>query len=467
MSKSTLPERASLEYLKKLAKERLLELRRSNPGAKLAAAQLAVAQDHGFSNWRALKAEIDKRRQPGNATLFFAACAQGDVKALRGLLADDPGLARIDNPAGEYPGWTGLHTAAQSGHLEAVELLLKHGADPNARENGDNTYPLHWAAANRNLEIVRALLNAGGDPQGVGDVHKLDAIGWATFYHEAGGSHGDKPEVAALLVERGARHHIFSAISVGDSELVRRVVKENPRALERRMSRFEGGQTALQFAAGLKRYDLLDLLIELGADLEAEDLSGHTALAAAMMRGDAEAARHLQAAGAKPSKGWALATAKSKRPQKDGSRGNVADLAKSVTKIIPMLRVPDIAETLDWYVALGFQEMGRYPERGKPDWGMLQLGKAQFMLSLGGKQDKHDVTLWFYLESVDRLYEVLKSRQIAATQEAVDNSEAASETIEFVTDFWNPPYGGREFGIRDLNGYILYFRSDGEGKSDS
>ncbi len=37
-----LPERASLEFLKKLAKERLRELRRRDPEARLAAAQLAV-----------------------------------------------------------------------------------------------------------------------------------------------------------------------------------------------------------------------------------------------------------------------------------------------------------------------------------------------------------------------------------------------------------------------------------------
>ena len=33
------------------------------------------------------------------------------------------------------------------GHAGAVRLLLAHGADPNAREAGDNTYPLHWAVA--------------------------------------------------------------------------------------------------------------------------------------------------------------------------------------------------------------------------------------------------------------------------------------------------------------------------------
>jgi hypothetical protein len=56
-----LPERASFEYLKKLAKNRLDELRQLDPDAKLAAAQLAAAREHGFSSWRALKAEIDRR----------------------------------------------------------------------------------------------------------------------------------------------------------------------------------------------------------------------------------------------------------------------------------------------------------------------------------------------------------------------------------------------------------------------
>jgi ATP-dependent Clp protease ATP-binding subunit ClpC len=52
---SDLPSRPSLEYLKKLAKERLRELRRRNPSAKLADAQHAVARDHGFQSWSQLK----------------------------------------------------------------------------------------------------------------------------------------------------------------------------------------------------------------------------------------------------------------------------------------------------------------------------------------------------------------------------------------------------------------------------
>src|SRR5215831_11866968 len=115
MSNTKLPERASLEYLKKLAKDRLREQRQTHPTAKLAAAQLAVARDHGFASWRALKAEVE-RRQSRDTAAFFEACARGDVEALRGLLAAEPGLVRAENGSAPHPGWTGLHEAAKGGH---------------------------------------------------------------------------------------------------------------------------------------------------------------------------------------------------------------------------------------------------------------------------------------------------------------------------------------------------------------
>jgi len=62
MSISKLPERASLEYLRKLAKTRLQQLRKVDPDTKLADAQLLIAREHGFASWRALKAQIDSRQ---------------------------------------------------------------------------------------------------------------------------------------------------------------------------------------------------------------------------------------------------------------------------------------------------------------------------------------------------------------------------------------------------------------------
>src|SRR5262249_50494487 len=226
-----------------------------------------------------------------------------------------------------YAGWTGLHEAAKQGEVEAVRLLLQNGGDPNAREAGDNTYPLHWAAARKNVEIVRALLDSGGDVHGIGDVHEMDAIGWASIYTEPGYEPGP---VVALLTERGARHHIYSAIAMGDLDLIRKLVEENPEALDRRMSKFEHGHAPLHFAIHQQRVDILDLLIELGADLEAEDRRGQTALAVAMARGDKEAVARLKAAGAK----------EPKRIAASAFRDEMAKLAGSVDKGMPMIHVP-------------------------------------------------------------------------------------------------------------------------------
>jgi len=138
MTQSKLPERASLDYLRKLAKDRLRELRRTDPRAKLAAALLAVARDHGFPSWRALKSELEKR-QSDRLARFFTAVAEGDIERVRTMLDDDASLARVADPNEAHGDWTALHTAARRDRLDVVRLLLAHGADPNAREAGDNT----------------------------------------------------------------------------------------------------------------------------------------------------------------------------------------------------------------------------------------------------------------------------------------------------------------------------------------
>src|ERR1041384_1730173 len=97
MSNSQFPERASLEYLKKLAKDQLAELRRADPHAKLATALLEVAREYGFPSWRALKAEIEER-QKSAITRFFDAAGKGDVESLRRLIAADPDLVRASQP---------------------------------------------------------------------------------------------------------------------------------------------------------------------------------------------------------------------------------------------------------------------------------------------------------------------------------------------------------------------------------
>ena len=151
------------------------------------------------------------------AAEFIAACSTGDVDVLRGLLANDPSLARVGahTDTGTADGRTARGRQARARRCRPP--AAGHGADPNAREPGDNTTPLHWAAAHGHVDVVRALLDAGADVHGVGDLHEGDVIGWATL----GVQTRSTEDVVTLLLERGARHHIFSAIAVGDLDLIR------------------------------------------------------------------------------------------------------------------------------------------------------------------------------------------------------------------------------------------------------
>src|SRR5438105_14280900 len=288
----SLPDNPNLDWLRKQAKRRLEELRKADPTAQLAGAQFDLAKQYGFSSWRALKAHVDSLTVEGK---LFEAARKGDVDTLTTLLDKYPD--KLPARAKPYE-WSLLHFAAHHGHLAAVDLLLRRGLDVNTREKGDNTYAMHWAAAAGHLDVVRRLADAGGDVVGHGDDHDLEVIGWATCWSET--VDDAHRAIVDVLVRRGARHHIFSAIAMNLGEEVRRIVVADPAMLNRRQSRNEGNQPALHFAVRMNRPQMVALLLELGADPLAVDANGFPAAAYATTpgvdRGIMEAIRAMTAA---------------------------------------------------------------------------------------------------------------------------------------------------------------------------
>ncbi len=150
MAESQLPSRPSLEYLRKLAKERLDLLQQSQPDAKLAEAQLLVARDHGFASWRALKAHVDQ----ATVARLCDAATRGNVPEIRRLLRDNKQLVHLDLADNDER--RALHFAVDQRRAEAVRVLMEAGADARkgVYPNRDATTPLIIATDRGYDEIV-------------------------------------------------------------------------------------------------------------------------------------------------------------------------------------------------------------------------------------------------------------------------------------------------------------------------
>src|SRR5262249_24112674 len=202
-----LPDRPNLEYLKKLAKDRLHHLQRSDPGAKLADAQLAVASEHGFASWRTLRAHPDSlappRLAPADAAPelveeFFGAVNRGDESALGRMLATHPGLVNARHPDGTTP----LLAAADHNKPGVITLLLDRGRDPARIYAPPAHPPPHWARPGGSSAPSAALVRGGVEPDlfrgaGLGDVRAIES-----FFDQGGRPEAGPPTTGSSRYER-------------------------------------------------------------------------------------------------------------------------------------------------------------------------------------------------------------------------------------------------------------------------
>ena len=204
---------------------------------------------------------------------LVAAFKQGDAEAVRQILRRHPELnGKLDDPLPDHAfGVTLLLCAVQNGNRKLVDVLLEAGADINARSHwwagsfgvldqdspltsyliergatldpcaaarlgmldrleqlvradpqavhargGDGKTPLHFAST---VDIARFLLDHGADIDALDIDHESTPAQYLVR---------DRPNVARFLVSRGCRTDILMAAALGDVELVRRHLDENP-----------------------------------------------------------------------------------------------------------------------------------------------------------------------------------------------------------------------------------------------
>jgi uncharacterized protein len=260
---------------------------------------------------------------------------------------------------------TALHFGARDGHLGTVEALVRGGADLNAVDE-DGTSALILATLNDHLDVAKFLLEAGADPN-VADVYGRTVLFVAVDVDTAGGNpppaqvsageltsvdivklalaKGANPnaELAKALppysargparspiLNKGATPFLLAAIS-GNLEVMKLLLAAGANPLAATADRgpetiggverpSNGGTTPLMAAAGVGWQEsisrgrdgdaikAIQLLLDRGADINAANQSGDTALHGATRRGSTAIIQFLVDHGAnlraKDARGW-------------------------------------------------------------------------------------------------------------------------------------------------------------------
>jgi ankyrin repeat protein len=280
----------------------------------------------------------------GSTPLLFAA-RQGDLESARLLLAAGAGVNEKSPD-----GYSVMLLASHSGHGALASFLLEKGADPNAADAGFTT--LHTAVLTGDLDLVKALLGHGANPNArltkatpirrLGEDLALPAplVGATPFFLAA--KFADVP-MMRLLVAAGAdpllpakdgTTPLMAAAGVGWSGAT------NRRGID---------VTANKSAASdphedeIQTLETVKVAVDLGADVNATNQAGETAVFGAVSKGLEPVVRFLAERNArldvKNKRGQTLLALTT--PRATGTSGTPASMLEATAALLRELGVKE------------------------------------------------------------------------------------------------------------------------------
>lgn len=117
----------------------------------------------------------------------------------------------------------------------------------------------------------------------------------------------------------------------------------------------------------------------------------------------------------------------------------------NMSECVPFLKVANVAQTMNWYQTIGF-ECTATNRIWEPDcelnWARLEWKGSAFMIGPDERvviSDEKDSSLWFNVETVDNIIQILKQHEI--------QMDIEPETF----------YGRKVVSFKDINGFGISF----------
>ena len=267
-------------------------------------------------------ANVKATTREGDITPLFMACTNGNAAMIEALLK-----AGADANSIKANGTTALMMAAASGGADAVKVLLERGADVNAKEAAHGQTALMFASALNRGAVIKVLMAHGADANVATTIRKLERVRFDQdgniVEEKPAGGQGAPADVKTENVSEGktaardpkaedaARKALDDfARALGFNSAVYRVDTTRGKRgragdVAARPPRkvgpdFQGGMTALLYAAREGHMEAARALVEAGAKVNQAGGTKMSPMVEAIINGHYDLAKFLLDHGADP-----------------------------------------------------------------------------------------------------------------------------------------------------------------------